>query len=527
MVKAVTLCRVSSKEQEVEGYSLQAQEKLLDDYVEQKNLENKKPFVISESASGHKQRQIFNSMLEYIGKHGIKEIVCEKVDRLTRNLKDAVAVNDWIDKSSEHQVHFVKEGVVLNSKSRSNEIFIWNIKIAVAKYYIDNLSEEIKKGQKEKLAQGWLPTRPKVGYKTVGEKGHKIHVIDEDKMPFVKKMFELYASGNHSLNKVTDQLYNEGLRSTGGYKIPKSRVHRLLSEPYYIGFNRWNGQLTPGNHETFISKELFDKVQEMMTRKKAPKYGRHNFLFRGAIICKGCGGTIAWEIKKGHKYGHCNHYKNCDQKTFSKEYEIVEQLVREGFQDLEIVNQKLVNWLRRALKEGHKDEAAFHSSSVKELNMRYNVLTNRLNQMYIDKLDGKIETDAYNRNLQDFSSERQEVAEKIKKHSVADQNYKEIGSNLLEIALRANEIFQKSENIDDRRALINLVLANLTLDEGKLTFEYTEEFKLLSELATIYKSSKMLQTVKKPEKILELEKNCSDKRKTQVNANLCPSWFRD
>ena len=76
----------------------------------------------------------------------------------------------------------------------------------------------------------------------------------------------------------------------------------------------------------------------------------------------------------------------------------MEQLVREGFQDLAIENQKLVNWLRKALKEGHKDEAAFHSSAIGELNKRYKVLTNRLDQMYIDKLDGKIEIDAYNRN---------------------------------------------------------------------------------------------------------------------------------
>jgi site-specific DNA recombinase len=526
MEKAVLLCRVSSKEQE-EGYSLDSQQRLLNDYANQKEFSVSKTFKIAESASGHKQRQIFNSMLEYVENNNIKEIVCEKVDRLTRNLKDAVDVNEWIGKDPERQVHFVKEGVVLNFGSKSNEKFIWNIKVSVAQYYIDNLSEEVKKGQKEKLAQGWLPTRPKIGYKTVGDKGHRIHVIDETKSPFIHKLFELYASGNYSLKKLMDKIYDDGLRSESGRKIPKSGIHRILSEPYYIGFNRWNGQLTPGKHETFISNEIFNKVQGLMTRKNAPKYGKHNYIFKSVIKCKGCGGIIAWETKKGILYAHCNHYRDCKQKTYSKEYEVVGQLMERGFQDLVIENPRLVDWLRRALKEGHKDEAIYHSSAIEELSMRYKLLTNRLDQMYIDKLDGKIEVETYNRNLESFTAERQEVAEQIKKHSSADKKYKEIGANLFEITQKASKIFQESKNILDKRSLINLVFTNLELDEGKLSFEYSKEFQLLSELATEFRSSKMLQTVRKPEKIFELEKVCSGIRKTHVTAHMCSSWLGD
>ena len=68
-----------------------------------------------------------------------------------------------------------------------------DIEIVLAKKFIANLSEEVKKGQKEKLAQGWLPTKPPIGYKTTGDKGHKIHVIDNEKAPFMKDMFELYS----------------------------------------------------------------------------------------------------------------------------------------------------------------------------------------------------------------------------------------------------------------------------------------------------------------------------------------------
>src|SRR3989344_4242123 len=196
-MKTVLFCRVSSKEQEETGYSLPAQEKLFNEYSNKRQFVTSKIFSLSESAGGKKQRDIFLEMIKYVEKNGIKVIICEKVDRLTRNLKDAVTINDWINKDPERQVHFVKENFILSRDSRSNEKFIWNIKVSVAQYYIDNLSEEVRKGQKEKLSQGWLPTKPPPGYKSIGEKGHKIHILDEDKAILVKRMFEQYSSGKY------------------------------------------------------------------------------------------------------------------------------------------------------------------------------------------------------------------------------------------------------------------------------------------------------------------------------------------
>jgi hypothetical protein len=71
----------------------------------------------------------------------------------------------------------------------------------------------------EKIRQGWLPTKPPLGYKTVGDKGHKIHIVDEEKTPLIRKMFELYATGNYSLKKLVQVMYKEGLRTRNGNKL--------------------------------------------------------------------------------------------------------------------------------------------------------------------------------------------------------------------------------------------------------------------------------------------------------------------
>lgn len=360
-MKAVLFARVSSREQEAEGYSLPAQEKLLKDYALRKNFEVVKVFSISESASGKYQRKTFSEMLNYTKKRSVKIIVCEKVDRLTRNLRDAVSINDWINEDAGREVHFVKENCILNKDSKSNEKFIWNIKVSVAQYYIDNLSEEVKKGQKEKVAQGWLPTKPPIGYKTVGEKGHRVHVIDQEKAALVRKMFELYAGGLYSIKKLTEEMYQLGLRNYNGNKIVKSRMHELLNDPFYYGGFRWNGEIHRGKHETLITKELFDRVQKILTSKTTPKYCKHSFLFKGLIHCKECTGLITWETQKGIIYGHCNHYRNCSQETWVKKHEVEEQLLS-AFAPLQIRSSRLADWIRRALKESHQDEIEFHKA---------------------------------------------------------------------------------------------------------------------------------------------------------------------
>lgn len=147
-------CRVSSKEQEETGYSLPAQEKLLKEYAQRKGFTIVKVFSISESASGVKQRQVFHEMIKYAEKNRIPHLLCEKVDRLTRNLKDAIVVSDWLENNEERQLHFVKQNLVLHKDAKSDEKFRWDIEIILAKKYIANLSEEVKKGQKEKIAQG-------------------------------------------------------------------------------------------------------------------------------------------------------------------------------------------------------------------------------------------------------------------------------------------------------------------------------------------------------------------------------------
>ena len=137
--KAVLYARISSKEQEREGYSIPAQKKLLHSYAQKHGYEIVREFIDVETAKQSGRTQ-FSNMVQFLEEHPrVRIILCEKTDRLYRNIKDYVTI-DELDVT----LIFVKEGSVLNKCSRSHEKFIHGIKVLMVKNYIDNLSEETR-----------------------------------------------------------------------------------------------------------------------------------------------------------------------------------------------------------------------------------------------------------------------------------------------------------------------------------------------------------------------------------------------
>jgi hypothetical protein len=404
-------------------------------------------------------------------------------------MRDAVMINNWIENDDEKEVHFVKENFVLHRNSKSNDKFIWGIKVTTAQYYLDNLSEEVKKGQKEKIRQGWLPTKAPYGYKTVGEKGRKIHIIDESIGVLVKKLFELYASGDYSIKKLVDKMYDLGLRSSGGRQIPKSRIHKILTDPFYIGKMVWNGIEYPAQHKPLIDLTTFEKVSRVLSSKNTPKYGKHDYLFKGLFKCYECNGTITWEEKKKIMYGHCNHYKQCSVTRWSKEKTIEENLVIE-LAKLKITNTKLMEWLGRALKETNQIESDFYLNSVGEFDKQREILKKRLDAIYMDKIDGKITESYYNEKFKDFSKQLEGLDEKIAEHTRATNSGQNKRITLFDIAQKGESIFLKGKP-DKKRELLRMIFINLKLKEDKIYYDLDENFTLIRDLVNKTNSSKL------------------------------------
>lgn len=503
-LKCVVLARVSSREQEETGYSLDSQKKLLRTYTDAKDFGLAKTYTISESASGKKQREIFNEMMVYVKKNNVKVIVCEKVDRLTRNLKDAVMIDAWLDADEERQVHLVKDGLILHKNSRSQEKLNWGIRVIFAKNYTDNLSEEVKKGQMEKVEQGWWPHSPKLGYKTISREDsrHKITVLDGAKAVLLRQAFELYATGTYSVNELATKMYDLGLRSNRGNRIVKSRMAGFLSDPYYYGQILWHGKLYKGAHEPLISQELFDRVQDVARRKTTPKYSKHFHVFKGLVRCMECNGTITWYPKKGTVYGRCNHYRECSQKICAKENQLEAQLLT-ALSALHLKTPRLQEWVREGLKEHHATERAQHEASVEQLTRELKAIEAKIERVYDDKIDGVITKERHDRKNAELVAAQEHLEKELKKHVSAHAKYHEIGVMVYDLAHEGADIYTKGTD-EEKRNIINLVFGDLKLYDGELHYKYAESFEVLHKaVVATNKNSKVLKTQLDVAKIFE------------------------
>jgi len=516
-IKAMVFCRVSSKEQEDTGYSLDSQEKLLTDYAKKYDYKVIKVYRISESASGKQVRKTFIEALQFATKNKIEIILCEKIDRLTRNLKDAATIDDWVKEDTGRAVHFVKENFVLNQQTKAHDNFIWDMKVAVARFYTNNLSEEVKKGQIEKLAQGWLPTKPPLGYKTIGDKGHKTHIVDEEVAPFMRKMFELYATGNYSIARVEKELFEAGMRTRSGKKLGMSRIHVLLQDPFYYGKIRWMEKLYAGKHEPLIAKDVFDKVQILIHRKTlAPHLMKHNALFKSKIFCENCGGMMTWYEKKGHWYGHCNNhgeYAKCTKKTCMRQ-EAIEAQVTTVFDIIAPQNEEVLAAIVYILKNKHKDMAANRENDIKRYNSLLANVQVQKDRLYEAKLNKEVPVEYVERKLTELTTEEETLENSLVSVRDKSDEHQAAGIAVHELAFRSKEIYEATDNIDMKRLLLSQLFTNLLQNGLEIKKEYTSAAELLVEW------------VPKLNKDYELQKSEQIKGKDVVLSTSSPVWLR-
>src|SRR6266481_2776176 len=230
--QAVIYARVSSKEQEKEGFSIPAQLKLLKEYAAAQGFMVVHEYVDVETAK-QTGRTSFGEMVGYLKAHpAVRVLLVEKTDRLYRNLKDWVTVDEL-----DVEIHFPKEGVVLSRESRSSEKFMHGIKVLMAKNYIDNLSEEARKGMQEKAEQGIWPTVAPLGYRNiVGADGKKIIEPDPESASIISRLFEWYATGTLSLKEAAQKAKAAGhVYRRSGAPVPVSTVHATLRNRLYMG----------------------------------------------------------------------------------------------------------------------------------------------------------------------------------------------------------------------------------------------------------------------------------------------------
>ena len=482
--EAVAYVRVSSKDQEREGFSLPAQQKLLRDHATAEGLAIVEEFSDVETAK-RAGRTAFRAMLAYLNaRPTCRVILVEKTDRLYRNLRDWVT----LDEMEGLEIRLVKEGGVVSEDSRSNDKLIHGIKVLMAKNYVENLSEETRKGMLEKARQGFWPSRAPLGYRNIQRPdGKRVIEPHPSAAPQVRRMFEWYGAGGLSLQNLVKKARAEGFVFGKARKpLPRTTLHKMLQNPLYIGEFDWDGVRYPGSHEPLVSRELFDRVQAVMhgRAKSSARPSLLDFAFSGLVhcaICKEDGNErllVGSLIKQKYTYYHCEGCKQLGRAKYHREHDI-DDAFRDSLRSLRL-DTEVVAWIKDALQTSRVHEKADHAEAISRLHAEYARLQARLDTAYDDRLDGRIDAAFFDRRAAEWRAQQATVRHRISAHEVADDRYMDAALTLLELAQRAETLYE-TQIPAERRKLMRFLHLNSRWDGVALDVTWRQPFDLLAE----------------------------------------------
>lgn len=146
------------------------------------------------------------------------------------------------------------------------------------------------------------------------------------------------------------------------------------------------------------------------------------------------------------------------------------------------LDEEVLAWITEALRASHADERRFHDEAVAKLKADHQRIQNRLDVLYEDKLDGRIDTAFFDRKAKEFRAQQNTLLKSIEDHQSANQSYMEEGIRILELASRAAELFEK-QPAEEKRRLLNCVLKGASWQHGSLKADFRQTFDMLAKTA--------------------------------------------
>jgi len=215
---------------------------------------------------------------------------------------------------------------------------------------------------------------------------------------------------------------------------------------------------------------------------------KRDFAFSGLIKCGHCSFSLVGEMKKGrYVYYHCSGFKGKCPEPYTRE-----EILEEKFSDLLkglYFDDEVLAWITEAVRQSHQDEKRYHDEAIARLQAEYKKLQNRIDAMYEDKLDGRIDAAFFDRKAADWRSKQDRLITAIESHQTANQTYFDEGIRILELAQNAYSLFVRQKPLKKRR-LLNFLLSNCTWKGGELHGEFRQPFDIISVTAIEHDKNK-------------------------------------
>jgi DNA invertase Pin-like site-specific DNA recombinase len=518
MSQYVIYCRKSSESEEKQVLSIESQIKELDEFSKRLSLPISEILTESQSAKSP-GRPIFNDMMKKLYKGQYNGVVCWKLDRLARNPIDGSALVWALDQGKISEI-LTPHG---SYKNNSNDKFLMQIEFGMAKKYVDDLSDNVRRGNRAKLERGWLPGLPPLGY--LNEPKERTIIKDPERYPLIRKMWELLLKGV-SPSKIFETANEKwGFRTrifkkSGGKPLSLSSLYKIFGNPFYYGLIERKEGVFQGKHEPMITEEEFWKAQEILGRRGRPRPKNHQFAFTGLIRCGECGCMITAE-EKINRYGYHYAYYRCTKKKRGvpcrQKYINLNDLEKQISEYLAKIHvpEQLLKLAIEYLKEEGKEENEKYSDIQRSLEKAYDNCQKKLDNLNQMRLKDLIDDEEYVKEKKNLLEEKIRLEESLKDGNDNGKKSMELTEKAFVFASQAKDRFQNGL-LEDKRTILQGLGSNLLLKDKKLLIQIEKPLILIE---------KGLNEVNDGNDTLEPQKSCTFEPKTGVAASKFDSWY--
>ncbi|MBR3631610.1 MAG: recombinase family protein [Elusimicrobiaceae bacterium] len=488
--KAVILARVSSRSQE-DGYSLDAQTEMCRKYATQNNLQVVKEYQIVESSTQGARKE-FNKMIQFVSQQkGCTAVIAHTVDRFQRRFNETVACEPFI-LASQMELHFVQSNLVINSENYFNNALVWDVNVMGARAYINAIKVHTRKGIARKIEKGEWPCKAPVGYKNVEQNGKKTIIIDPVAAPLVQKFFQDYATGNYSLEQASRDFKKAGLISCRGVPFNAASMQRTLTNPFYYGIMNVKGALRPHSYGPLISKQLFDKCQQVREgfNKQPLRYDKLPFTFKRMIKCADCESYISsYHRYKKNKTNNGEHhyvYLRCAGKANNKECscgeireEVATKAVMETLKAIQVPPALLKGVLAQLIGKLNTQEKA-QQTELANAQRRLGQIAKEKEVWIQKEAAGLLPSQTVNEKLQALAEEEKSLQAKLSGKQKPSKQVAWTLARAVNLLSRLPELYAGSQNLQKRK-ILNLLFANLLMKGKSIEIIMKKPFSFVAE----------------------------------------------
>jgi site-specific DNA recombinase len=220
---------------------------------------------------------------------------------------------------------------------------------------------------------------------------------------------------------------------------------------------------------------------EVLNNFNRPKHQKHQFAFSGLLTCALDGCAVTAEIKKGkYVYYHCTGYRGKCDLPYMRE-ELLAERLGQILKDIHIPDQ-ILHELQGSMQ---KDSQQCREETIAQrtrLEQRLSAIRRRIEQAYLDKLDGKIPEDFWASKNAEWQQESDNVAYALGALAATNSDRLFTANRILELANKAYSLYLR-QNPSEQAKLLKLVLSNCTIDNLSLYAEYRRPFELILKRA--------------------------------------------